>query len=212
MTRDELRAAGEALYGARWQTALARELGVADRTVRRWLAGLPIGEWAVRAINRLVALRGGVPLGEPSLGHATLNTGNLVYSPRSGVHAETMEVLQSMIAAGYGDAAGIPFRIPERGAGTALITIGEPPAVLCGVCWDESRSDEAWMTMLEAMRQSGYVKAPDRIPPVPWLAVLMLPAMLALPIETILMLGDLERCLAWAVIEAEMHRGRGARQ
>lgn len=30
---------GEALYGPRWQADLARDLGVADRTVRRWVAG-----------------------------------------------------------------------------------------------------------------------------------------------------------------------------
>ena len=30
---------GEALYGERWQTALAQDLGMADRTVRRWVAG-----------------------------------------------------------------------------------------------------------------------------------------------------------------------------
>lgn len=30
---------GEALYGPRWQSDLARDLGVADRTVRRWAAG-----------------------------------------------------------------------------------------------------------------------------------------------------------------------------
>lgn len=30
---------GEALYGSRWQTDLARDLGVSDRTVRRWAAG-----------------------------------------------------------------------------------------------------------------------------------------------------------------------------
>lgn len=30
---------GEALYGPRWQSDLARDLGVADRTVRRWVAG-----------------------------------------------------------------------------------------------------------------------------------------------------------------------------
>lgn len=29
---------GEALYGSQWQTALARDLGVSDRTVRRWVA------------------------------------------------------------------------------------------------------------------------------------------------------------------------------
>jgi len=31
--------AGETLYGSQWQSAIARDLGVADRTVRRWLAG-----------------------------------------------------------------------------------------------------------------------------------------------------------------------------
>lgn len=39
MTPDLLRDAGEALYGPRWQSALARDLGVTDRTVRRWAAG-----------------------------------------------------------------------------------------------------------------------------------------------------------------------------
>ena len=39
MTPDELRQAGEGLYGPRWQSALARRLRVDDRTVRRWLAG-----------------------------------------------------------------------------------------------------------------------------------------------------------------------------
>jgi hypothetical protein len=30
--------AGEALYGSRWQSDMARGLGVSDRTVRRWVA------------------------------------------------------------------------------------------------------------------------------------------------------------------------------
>ena len=37
---------GEALYGQQWQSALARDLGVSDRTVRRWVAGtfeVPVG-------------------------------------------------------------------------------------------------------------------------------------------------------------------------
>lgn len=29
---------GEALYGSRWQSDMARDLGVSDRTVRRWVA------------------------------------------------------------------------------------------------------------------------------------------------------------------------------
>lgn len=49
MTPTLLREAGEALYGPRWQSDLARDLGVADRTVRRWHAGshdISDGAWA----------------------------------------------------------------------------------------------------------------------------------------------------------------------
>ena len=50
MTEDQqlLQAVGRALYGARWQCALAADLGVSDRTVRRWVAGearAPLGVW-----------------------------------------------------------------------------------------------------------------------------------------------------------------------
>ena len=44
-----LRAAGAVLYGPAWQSELARKLGVADRTVRYWVAGerpIPAGVWA----------------------------------------------------------------------------------------------------------------------------------------------------------------------
>lgn len=54
MTPDQLRQAGEILFGTRWQTALSRELGTTDRTVRRWLSGKhPIPAWAERSIKRL---------------------------------------------------------------------------------------------------------------------------------------------------------------
>jgi hypothetical protein len=39
LTRDQLTAVGEALYGLRWQAALSRDLNVALRTVQRWDAG-----------------------------------------------------------------------------------------------------------------------------------------------------------------------------
>lgn len=37
---DILKIAGEALYGRQWQTPLSRDLGVTDRTVRNWTAGV----------------------------------------------------------------------------------------------------------------------------------------------------------------------------
>jgi hypothetical protein len=39
MSLDDLAEAAEALYGAGWQTPLARDLKVALRTVQRWAAG-----------------------------------------------------------------------------------------------------------------------------------------------------------------------------
>lgn len=48
MTPALLRDVGEALYGSQWQTGLARDLGVAERTVRRWKTGksrMPEGLW-----------------------------------------------------------------------------------------------------------------------------------------------------------------------
>lgn len=37
--RELLAECGEAMYGQQWQSALARDLGVSDRTMRRWVAG-----------------------------------------------------------------------------------------------------------------------------------------------------------------------------
>lgn len=34
-----LQTVGEALYGEHWQTALARQLSMTDRNIRRWMAG-----------------------------------------------------------------------------------------------------------------------------------------------------------------------------
>lgn len=58
MTPDLLREAGESLYGPRWQTELARDLTVSDRTMRYWIAGdhpIPSGVWA--DIRKLIGER-----------------------------------------------------------------------------------------------------------------------------------------------------------
>ena len=36
---DRLRMLGEALYGERWQNAVARDLGINSRQVHRWVSG-----------------------------------------------------------------------------------------------------------------------------------------------------------------------------
>lgn len=53
------RDAGRALYGPRWQSDLARDLQVSDRTVRRWDAGshdVPLTVWA--ELRALLKARG----------------------------------------------------------------------------------------------------------------------------------------------------------
>lgn len=45
---DLFRAIGAALYGPQWQSEFARQIGVNDRTMRRWATGafrLPPGIW-----------------------------------------------------------------------------------------------------------------------------------------------------------------------
>lgn len=39
MSSKLLKDTGEALYGPSWQSDIARDLGVSDRTVRRWASG-----------------------------------------------------------------------------------------------------------------------------------------------------------------------------
>lgn len=61
MTPARLSAIGRALYGDRWQSALAAALGVADRTVRRWAAGTsPVPDGAARDMTALLNERAGM--------------------------------------------------------------------------------------------------------------------------------------------------------
>ena len=58
MTAAELRRHCSRLYGAhRWQTALARELQVNDRTVRRWASGSsPVPQSAALCVRLMAFL------------------------------------------------------------------------------------------------------------------------------------------------------------
>ena len=58
ITVEQLTAIGNALYGQQWQSALARALGVVDRTMRRWVAGeSPIPTGIIADLRRLLRER-----------------------------------------------------------------------------------------------------------------------------------------------------------
>ncbi|PAQ03743.1 hypothetical protein CIT25_02790 [Mesorhizobium mediterraneum] len=57
--RNLLDAVGPALYGARWQSPLARDLGVTDRTMRNWVAQKhEVPDHVPRQLHRLLLERG----------------------------------------------------------------------------------------------------------------------------------------------------------
>ena len=134
----------------------------------------------------------------PSLAHLTMNTGDLVHSPRDRVPSGTVAWLAPIVAAGRGEAAGIPFAIGRRVEGAALFRLGEPATAVCGVCWAEDRAPATWGKLLAVVDVRGVRVPPAEHPPVPWLAAVLLTA---LPPETVERLADLERCIAWVLLE-----------
>jgi len=137
-------------------------------------------------------------VGSPDLAHLTMNTGDLVHSPRNRVLPETLARLAPIVAAGRGEAAGIPFAIGRRDGGATLFRLGEPAAVVCGVCWREDRAPATWGKLLAVVDIRGVRVPSVGRPPVPWLAAVLLAA---LPPETVERLADLERCIARVLIE-----------
>lgn len=58
MTHDQLKEAGIALFGERWHAALARDLKVSDRTMRRWMAGQAvIPDNILREVNDMLRVK-----------------------------------------------------------------------------------------------------------------------------------------------------------
>jgi len=58
MTANELKVAGQALYGERWQSPLARDLDMSDRHMRRLVDGSAAVNAGMAAdIQRLLRLR-----------------------------------------------------------------------------------------------------------------------------------------------------------
>ena len=59
-SRPLFTATGRALYGERWQAALAADLEISDRTLRRWIAGdATIPDGVAVDLLRLVTERAG---------------------------------------------------------------------------------------------------------------------------------------------------------
>lgn len=141
---------------------------------------------------------------ERYLHHVTLTTGHVLVTPRSDMRDGIAEMIRPVLEAGSGDLGGIPVRVLRREADMAALSIGLPMAVLMTVCWGDPAASQALWSDIGAKRRGA--PSGDQAPAVPWLAVsLDLLVLAMLPQDTQSMLGDLERCIAWTLID-------GARQ
>lgn len=137
-----------------------------------------------------------------SLHHLTLMTGNCRVSPRAEVDRQTIAFIRGHLKNGSGSLGH---------TGWAVLRLDAPSG---GHCFDLSyQGVEVARCWLAATKVAATVMWPDAAshstrvaneqPPWPWLAIDLLPdGMIALANnpQLLLELGDLERCVAWALL------------
>lgn len=147
----------------------------------------------------------------PDLHHLTLNTGHLRLSPRAEVSEEVIAVLRPLVAKGSAPVPGMAgwhlhFVFPEDGAVFFQIAdrpgLSKTPVLMAIVAWQAEAAATAWKTATTSYKQicGPGCLAPPAMPPVPWLAVWLTPFAGRVRPDELFAFGDLERCVAWAVI------------
>lgn len=144
--------------------------------------------------------------------HLTINTNHARVSLADEVSAEALQALAPWTIPTAERAWVLPgFQDPDlsakawRGPGWAQLEVcvgpQETPVVHAVVVWSAAAEARIWPRILDQTRQAGLIATRlDKPSAPPWLAAALLPASASLPQETIMALGDLERCWAWAVL------------
>jgi hypothetical protein len=124
--------------------------------------------------------------------HITLNSGDERISSRSEGRDDIIEMLKPVVAAGGGEVAGLYITME----GANVFTLGwqaDTPAVRCYVAKEPNPT--LWK------QAAGQGSEPTGI----WLAVRLLPGALECTTDQVMMLGDAERCIAWAILETPLN-------
>jgi len=120
--------------------------------------------------------------------HIILNSGDARISPRSEVSDDTIAMLKPVVAAGGGEVAGLYITME----GADIFTLGWQANVPAVRCYLAKQPNPALWT-----QTGGQGSEPTGT----WLAVRLLPGALLCTTDQIMMLGDAERCIAWAILE-----------
>jgi len=144
-----------------------------------------------------------------SLYHYTLNTGHGNHSPRSGVQDSVIDILRPIVLDGRGNIPNTDLTIKRDTTGTsAMFTIfSVAPLITCGLVMDKEDASIIWSPLSELQVQTDAfigINSVRREPPdqYPLLAVYIIPTVAMVPHSTLMMLGDLERCIAWTIIDS----------
>lgn len=146
--------------------------------------------------------------------HVTLNTGHTVEQSLADIGEAAVQVLRPLVAAVAGSlpAPFGAFRVEiTRGDGGAVFTVSRArePIVTCGVAWTAPGAAEIWpaveglyLGVSDAFTAAGINAEPVEPDRLPWLAVVLLPALMAQSRADVGWLGDFERCMAVALMDS----------
>lgn len=137
-----------------------------------------------------------------TIAHLSLFTGHFRNSPREEVHQEAIDILMPYVMDGGGKIANTSWTVKMvRGAapGSCCFTLHHSGFWLfsCYMAWTSAADEPMWDVVREVTKTK--VARPKSVP---WLAVHAMPMFLLAPPHAIIEAGDLERCVAWTVIEA----------
>lgn len=157
-----------------------------------------------------------------TLTHLTITTGDIARTTRADVDDGVIALLAPLIQT---EGGAIPGPLPwfcdlwwplsdagERIPGAAVYQIapgradtpaGKAPYVMAVCCWREDASAAAWSQAQQLAAMMSPTRTLGSPWSAPWLAVAILPMALSLSPDDLAALGDLERCLFWAIAEAQ---------
>jgi hypothetical protein len=138
------------------------------------------------------------------LNYYIVNTRRGRLSDRSEVEEGLLRVIRPIVQAGGGELpGGLRVEITRHASGGHVLTVyrGDATVATCGLAVDDTQASQMWPQLTNLAQLLGF-RRPKRQPPTPWLSVLILPGLAQVDPGPAGMLGELERCLAWAILES----------
>ncbi|MDB5523882.1 MAG: hypothetical protein JWM58_1645 [Rhizobium sp.] len=145
--------------------------------------------------------------------HVTVNTGASRTSSRSEMQPDALDRMRRMLAAStlmqgkLGDTGWSAVFVMQKAGAYAFDLLHEGQRVVtCILCLDDQSSKPAWSTIDAMPRDPGVrLRRPEETP---WLAAFISPNHLAMRdpamfADILIEAGDLERLIAWCLIDAE---------